>query len=265
MKKNFCRTLFPTPLLNRPDFSKVFGGHPQGVVLDESGLLFPLEKIILEGECLEIIDQYQDVDQLIFEVKTEAYPCMKKLFIDARFVETAEEKFPKREFELPNQEKIISYIKRLLGYPYVWGGNWSQGIPQMEIFYPIDKPMTFHEKSNWLMKGVDCSGLLYEATCGYTPRNTSDLIGFGDFLAIADKTPKAIAKLVKPLDLIVWQGHVIIVTDDKHTIESRARRGGVVVTDLEKRLEQILYEDKKKPASSLSSDKDSYYVKTGWI
>jgi len=265
MKKKFCKVLFPAPILNRYDFSFVFGGYPQGVFLDESGLLSPLETIALEGETLEILKELNDQDQKIYQVKLDAYVSRKPLYVDSRFVELNDKPFPKRKVELPKKNEILTYMKKLVGYPYVWGGNWSLGIPQMQLWYPIHKQMTLHEKANWLMQGVDCSGLLYEATQGYTPRNTSELIYFGEFLDIENKTPEHIAKVVKPLDLIVWKGHVIIIIDESFTIESRARRGGVVVTDLKQRLEQILTEDKKIPASSLSMNKDNYYIKTGWI
>ena len=265
MKKKFCKVLFPAPILNRYDFSFVFGGYPQGVFLDESGLLSPLETIALKDASLEILNELKDQDQKIYQVHVDSYVSSKPLYIDSRFVELNDKPFPKRKIELPKKDEILRYMKRLVGYPYVWGGNWSFGIPQMQLWYPINKQMTLHEKANWLMQGVDCSGLLYEATQGYTPRNTSMLICFGKFLDIENKTPEQIAKIVKPLDLIVWKGHVIIVIDESFTIESRARRGGVVVTDLKKRLEQILTEDKKIPASGPQLDENSYYIKTGWI
>jgi hypothetical protein len=265
MKNFFCRPIYPTPILNRPDFSTVFGGHPQGVLLDEHGLLSPLETIAFVGEPVQIIHQHHDNHQIIYEIKLESYHSSKPLYVDARFVEVASSPFSNRMIEKPKKENIILYMQKLIGYPYVWGGNWSQGIEQMPSWYPIHKKMTTHEKSNWMMQGVDCSGLLYEATNGFTPRNTSELIYFGNFLDIAGKNPKQIASLISPLDLIVWKGHVIIALDQKYTIESRARRGGVIVTDLVERLEQILYEDKKKPASFFTDNHESYYIKTGWI
>jgi cell wall-associated NlpC family hydrolase len=157
-------------------------------------------------------------------------------------------------------------LSALVGCPYVWGGNWSQGIEKMKSLYPMSRKLTFHERANWLMQGVDCSGLLYEVTEGATPRNTSDLIHVGDFVDIQNKSPAQIKRLIRPLDLIVWRGHVIIALDENITIESRARRGGVVLTDLEQRLEQIIIEDKKTPSSNIDPDnKDAYYIKTNWI
>jgi len=34
------------------------------------------------------------------------------------------------------------------------------------------------ERKKELMKGVDCSGLLYQATNGFTPRNSRSLLNF---------------------------------------------------------------------------------------
>lgn len=51
-----------------------------------------------------------------------------------------------------------------------------------------------------------------------------------------------IAKQLKPLDLLVWDGHVVIVLDEKRTIESRGRGknpGGVEIVETKKRLEEI--------------------------
>jgi hypothetical protein len=54
-----------------------------------------------------------------------------------------------------------------------------------------------------------------------------------------------IAGSLEPLDLIVWNGHVIIVLDRDTVIESRLEcekpgRGGVVTTPLHQRLREIL-------------------------
>jgi hypothetical protein len=73
----------------------------------------------------------------------------------------------------------------------------------------------------WQLAGVDCSGILYEATGGYTPRNTSSLAEFGRPVSIAGKTAEQIAAQLQPLDLIVWPRHVLIVLDGGRVIESR--------------------------------------------
>ena len=56
---------------------------------------------------------------------------------------------------------------------------------------------------------------------GYTPRNTSSLLGFGRPVTAAGKSARELAARLLPLDLIVWPGHVMIVLDRGRVIESR--------------------------------------------
>jgi hypothetical protein len=140
----------------------------------------------------------------------------------------------------------------------------------MLTFYPpscplsqID-PLTYH---NWTMNGFDCSGLLYYATNGATPRNTSDLIQdrFGINLPIQGKTPQEILPLLQELDAIVWKGHVVLVFDKKTAIESRAKKG-VVKSPLEIRLHEIIHDLGKTPANSWDSaeNKQACFVIKRW-
>jgi len=105
----------------------------------------------------------------------------------------------------------------------VWGGNYQSGIPELLHYYPPRTSITNKKKRLWILQGLDCSGLLYEATRGYTPRNTRQLIHAGDPVDIEGLSILKIMKEVKPLDLIVWRGHVVIVLDDQHVIESRLK------------------------------------------
>lgn len=151
----------------------------------------------------------------ILEVETNDYPY-GPLYIEARLVEFREENPPERPKILPSKETILSKLKDSVGLPYIWGGNWSQGVPSRgtEPFFT----------------GLDCSGLIYEATNGFTPRNSSELFSYG----------KEVSKLedVKPLDLIVWPGHVVVFLSSTHLIESIYGKG-VVVTPLNERLSEI--------------------------
>jgi hypothetical protein len=95
-------------------------------------------------------------------------------------------------------------------------------------FYPVKGKINAKEMKEWGLKGVDCSGLIYEATNGYTARNTHQLVYFGEGVEIEGLSPKEITKKLKPLDIIVWKGHVILVYDENSTIESSFSAGGVV-------------------------------------
>lgn len=101
------------------------------------------------------------------------------------------------------------------------------------------------ESDRLSLAGVDCSGLLYEATNGWTPRNTSQLVSFGSAVTIAGNSIHQIAAALKPLDLIVWNGHVLIVLDKSSIIESRLAcdqpgNGGVIISPLKQRLAEIM-------------------------
>ncbi|NGX37848.1 MAG: hypothetical protein K1000chlam2_01011 [Chlamydiae bacterium] len=212
----------PTPVLNTPDFQGVFGTHP--LPLDKEGLLRPIEMVALQGTKFEFVRQ---MSAHIFEVKTQDY-LHGPLYIDARFVSETNENTPNRPKILPSSETILSRLKNALGLPYIWGGNWGRGIPEIHQFYGSNlKPQ---HKIIQTLSGLDCSGLLYEATNGFIPRNTSELLIYGKKVPHFDH--------VKPLDILVWPGHVVIVLTPTTTIESLYGQG-VILSDLHDRLHQL--------------------------
>jgi cell wall-associated NlpC family hydrolase len=113
----------------------------------------------------------------------------------------------------------------------------------IELFY--DGALPAAARRELTLSGLDCSGLLYQATGGWTPRNTSQLVSYGRAVQIAGKRIDEIARLLQPLDLIVWNGHVLIVLDKNRLIESRLEcgnqsNGGVKTTALRQRLVEIM-------------------------
>ena len=119
------------------------------------------------------------------------------------------------------------------------------GIPEMALFYPPPSPLSVTVAAAWGLAGLDCSGLLYEATDGFTPRNSSALVNYGSPLPLAGMEPAAVAAVLLPLDLIVWDGHVMIVLDGGEVVESRLRcgapgNGGVVVRPLRRALTRLM-------------------------
>jgi hypothetical protein len=220
------------PVLNTPDFRNIFGG-PRGTTLkaDDCGQIAALEFIALPKTVFTILDVLKLADRTIYKVTTDEYPYAdpKGYYVDSRFVRLTAVKPPPRRRELPSREQITERLLAAQGTPYVWGGNLTRGVPQMLLFYPPASPLRDRELMHrWLMAGVDCSGLLYEATDGFTPRNTEGLLTFGQTVRIAGLGADKILDLVKPLDLIVWKGHVIIILDQELAIESKPGcRGGV--------------------------------------
>jgi cell wall-associated NlpC family hydrolase len=130
---------------------------------------------------------------------------------------------------MPSKELILERMERRIGTPYIWGGNWGAGIPELIHYYPPKGEIDLLTQQLWILQGVDCSGLLYEATRGATPRNTSSLIYYGKQLNNND---------LQPLDMVVYPGHVFFVLDSHTAIESRLGRG-VIRSDLKARMEEL--------------------------
>lgn len=253
----FAIAKLPTPILNTPDFERIFGGADGATLaLDDKGLLRAVETVALPGTKFALQEK---CSQKIYRVTTHEYPG-DSLFVDKRFLADADASAPERQKKLPPTDEILVSLQRHVGARYVWGGNWP-GIPQMLNFYPPKKPLPEASLATWIFQGLDCSGILYLATNGCAPRNTSDLVTFGKSLAIEGKTPHEISLHVKPLDIIVWKGHVLIVLTSNQTIE--ARHGfGVILCNLEARLQEIMQE--RKPLNCWDTQHKGFVVNR-WI
>ncbi|MBJ6726590.1 NlpC/P60 family protein [Geomesophilobacter sediminis] len=199
----------PTPVLNTPDFPKYFGGT---IKLDPCVGVRPIEFVALPGTLFQVEGEVQRDGVPIYRVTTADYPYPSDTgyFVDSRFVAPAPAGTAERARRLPSLAEVQRGLLASLGKPYVWGGNWRDGIAQLTSRYPNADPLA----------GVDCSGLLYQATDGVTPRNTSALTSYGRPVAIAGLSAEQIARKLEPLDLIVWKGHVMIVLDRDRIIES---------------------------------------------
>lgn len=245
---------FPTPVLNTPDFSTCFGKWE--LPLDGQKLLRPVETVLLPHSKMELV---RNVASLIWQVHTKEYPGT--FYIDERFVAFVGDSHPERPRTLPSVDALVKDLRAQIGLRYIWGGNWPKGIPELLEWYcpciaQAERDPLIYE--TWQLKGVDCSGLLYYVTDGYTPRNTSQLVHWGSPVAIAGKNSAAIARTLRPLDLIVWQGHVLITLDAHTVIESKSGEG-VVVSSLSDRLEEIL--SSRKPVDSHTADEPSFVVR----
>jgi len=103
--------------------------------------------------------------------------------------------------------------------------------------------------------------LIYQASNGYTPRNTSSLVSFGKTIPIAGLSPAGIASQLKPLDLIVWKGHVVIALGTETAIES-TNPEGVIISDLRTRLSSIMKE--RTPVNNWKDKSDKSFVARRW-
>ena len=200
----------PTPVLNTPDFSSVFGGRDgMTVKTDNQGLIREMEFIALEGTVFELVGEFDHGDHKIFKVETKEYEYNTELFIDSRFVDLKKERPGERFVSLPSKEDIIKSMDKFMGNRYCWGGNYNAGILKLIEFYKPAGSISEALRDEWTLTGCDCSGLMYEATGGYIPRNTSKLVDYGEPVEIAGMNAEEIAAKLKPLDMIVWKGHVI--------------------------------------------------------
>ena len=235
-----------TPVLNTPAFKAVFGGASgQKLKTDSCGQVQELEFIALPGAAFTILKKHHSGGADVYQVKTDDYPVPPnvRLYVDSRFLALKHSVPAPRKPALPPREEVLSTLRASVGNPYVWGSNVPDGVSELTAwFYGGVKN---GDTRRLTLAGLDCSGLLYHATGGWTPRNTSQLITFGQGVAIAGKEGAAIAAMLQPLDLIVWNGHVIIVLDRQTVIESRLAcgkpgNGGVVTTPLLQRIAEIM-------------------------
>ena len=244
----YAVALSPAPVLNTPDFAGVFGGRDgKTLLLDGCGQIRAMEFVALPGTVFRIEETLNSGGPVIYRVTTEdyPYPTAKGYFIDSRFVRTSAVPLPPRQRNLPPRQKVIANLLAAQGSSYVWGGNVREGVPRLRSFYPPASGLHLSPAiaDLWQLRGVDCSGLLYEATGGYTPRNTSALVAYGAPVPIKGLDAAQIIRQVEPLDLIVWQGHVMIILDRERIIESRldchGNGGGVRVRSLRDALGDI--------------------------
>lgn len=256
---NYAVALDYTPVLNTPDFGSVFGGQTgTEVKLDDRGLIAEMEFIAFPNTIFNIVEIIPKNNFNIYKVTTNDYQYKSSsLFVDSRFVKTVNQKPDDRQHIIPSKEEILINLKSLIGYPYMWGGNYAEGISKLIEYYPPSGTISEQTKNIWILKGVDCSGLLYQASNGCTLRNTSSLITIGTGVDIKEKTAKEISAVVQPLDLIAWNGHVVIVLDSEKVIES-SPPNGVHTTNLYHRLTSIMNE--RKPVNDWESTKGKRFV-----
>ncbi|MBS3904165.1 MAG: hypothetical protein KGZ39_02435 [Simkania sp.] len=243
----------PTPLFNSPDLHKIFTWP---LPLDEQKLLRPLETVLFPGSLVSVAQQCQ---HHVVQIVTEEYPG-DKLYTDSRFLEVSKN-LETRKKTLPSLQEILKKLQYWPKTDYVWGGNFSNGIPQLEQWYPMPKGIDEQMHNMWLLMGVDCSGLLYEVTQGYTPRNTAQLMHFGDPVSIEGKSDEEIIQIVLPGDLIIWRGHMLIVEEGGTVFESRIY-DGTIRTSLVQRLKEI--RQTREPVDDPTKDHKTSYVVRRW-
>lgn len=260
------RAILPTPVYSTYEIPTLYYDYEKlqpRLKLDKNGHMRELEFIALKDSKFVYKSKTFKFGRIhVYEVETDEYPSQKPLYIDSNYVVRCFKDDPARNNKRPEKSEILAALKGMVGFPYRWGGNYHEGIPQQLNFYPVGEVKDLEEflqenRSAWILEGVDCSGMLYEASNGSTPRNTSDLVDFGLPVDIAGLPSDEIAAKLQPLDLIVWAGHVLVVYDSENIIESRPRysdghKGGVRILPLQERLEEIM--KTRKPVNNYYPD-----------
>ncbi|RPI15897.1 MAG: peptidoglycan endopeptidase [Ignavibacteriae bacterium] len=261
--QQYAVSISPTPVLNSPDFSAVFGGADgKSIPTDNQGLIREMEFVAFPGTIFEILDVINNDGNEILHVKCDSYVYNADLYIDKRFVKVQTEKPVYIKPELPSKKEIYRCLDRAVGSKYVWGGNYISGVSKLLEYYIPSSQLSDEMKSLWILKGCDCSGLMYEATNGYTERNTSKLINYGSPVNIEGKSADEIFNIVKPLDMMVWKGHVIYVYDEITAIQSSLSMGGVVKTDLLQTIERLM--ESRTPVNDYDTGNGDRFVIRRW-
>ena len=223
--KSLVEIIEPAPILNIPEFHLAFSST---IPRDSLGHPKHFEFVALAGQIFTVEEIYPRHHHSIYRISSPRYKS-RNLFLDSRFTRPASNETPGAPPEWSRAE-LASKMERLLGTRYVWGGNWSLGVSRMLHYYPPQKALDKATLALWTLRGVDCSGLLYEVANGTTPRNTSELVHFGEPLSIDTRE-------LLPMDMVVWPGHVWFVLNKEHSIESKSPFG-VILRPLPERLEE---------------------------
>jgi hypothetical protein len=259
----FAITQYPTPVFNTPDISKCFGGdNGDSLSLNDKQLIKEVETILFPQTPVELLERV--AQSSIWKIRTDVYNYGGQYYLDERFIQRHPAIPPHRVISVPSLPEVIFKLNRLIGTRYIWGGNWPEGVDLMARIYPSQTPLNklpALTQDTWKLKGVDCSGLIYYVSNGFTPRNTSGLLNFGRVVPIEGLSLNEIINKVNDLDLIVWDGHVVAVLGHKTTIESKHPEG-VVMKDLNERLGEILKE--RKPVNNWNESEGPSFVIRRW-
>lgn len=215
---------------------------------DEQGLYRPLEMMLLPESNLKVLEVKENG---VLKVRTDK---LEKGYV---FKDSLEFSMKYDRVDL-KEKNILDNLLSYVGCSYIWGSNWTLSKNQQEALQVHLKTRSenFIKNMQFLFSGLDCSGLLYASAQGQVPRNTSELVHFGKFIEVEGLSNLQICEKVRPLDLIVWKGHVLVFLDEKSVIESRKDYGCVVI-EAQARLEEI--RSSRDPANVLGENK--FYIK----
>jgi hypothetical protein len=270
-----------TPFYKRDDkkpwhsFRDIFGGA-YGITLrlDEYGQVDELQTALQRGDIIRIVRNTQGNI-----IQVEIPGLEGTYYTDNRFIDESNPA-SKRNIVLPEKANIIQRLISTEGTPYIWGGTQPEGFPKLLELYPPSSYIDDKTKTKWIAAGLDCSGLLFYATNGYSPRNTNQLCRFGSTVNIENVSSNtaqmvgALMSRIEPLDIIVWPGHVMIVLDKDRLIESRLYfhhqgdrliveedKSHVQILSLQETLARTIEQDGRRPVNEITDTAGQFLVR----
>ena len=251
--EGYATTILPTPLfwLNKKDvdINKIMGWEwTTWLMLDSANTIDQLSIVLPKWTPITLINKVEDGKFTYYEVRTRDFDVWygekDAYFLDSRFIEKKENKPDEVINKLPDMSSIFKTLLAAVDSQYIWWGSYYQWIPEINELYPTpdDVELSTGEQQYKILQWTDCSWLLWQATNWYTPRTTRTLLTFWNSVPISWDNVEKIIKKVKPLDLIVWAWHVIIILSDEYAIESIWKANfewWVEIVNLKDRLEDI--------------------------
>ncbi len=200
------------PLYRQKNVLSLYKDYPKK---NGKGLLEGIEMVLYPGSKIELV---KEIPNGFFQVRTPHYKVAHPLYADGRHLSMNGQ----REFFLPSYEKALDNLRRVPdGVRYIYGANYQKGIPRLLEDFPPNRSLNDEHRKDWILEGVDCSGLFFQICEGATLRNCSMLDQVGERIEITD------IKQLRPLDLVLTSSHVAIVESSKVIVESALRFQGV--------------------------------------
>ena len=246
---------------DNPDINEiVWWPWTQWPKFDWSNLIRELIVVYPKWTVFSLVKKRMKWKNTYYEVRTNEFDAKNNpthsFYIDSRFVDVSKTHPKDLIPKLPSSEQILLNMHNALWSSYIWGWTRYKGVPELNNYFPSDVQLSDGQLKQKTLRGVDCSWLLYQSTNGYTPRNSHWLLTYWNAVEIEWNTVDQIIKKLRPLDLIVWAGHVIIVYDANNVIESRWYpwfKWGVMMTKTKTRLQEIM--ETRQPVNNWSESK----------
>lgn len=274
----YATTILPTPLywLNKNsdiDINKIMWWEwSTWLLLDSSNTIDQLSIVLPVWTPVTLIKKIQNWKFTYYEVRNRDFDVWywekDWYYLDSRFIKIDESKSAEHVHNVPDMSTIFKTLLAAVDSQYIWWGSYYQWIPEINELYPTpdDVKLSTWEQQYKILQWTDCSWLLWQATNWYTPRTTRSLLTFWDSVPISWFTVDQIVWIVKPLDLIVWAGHVVIILSDEYAIESIWKddfKWWVEIVKLDERLKDIF--TRRQPVNDWNKsklpDKEKFVVR----